>query len=329
MIWVCIGIVAFVIAAGYFAGVETGMYSINRLRVRFRAEQGQRGAIILQRLASDMERVVATTLVGSNLAIYAATAIVTEVLHARGEVHPELLATLLLTPASFIIAELLPKDLFARRREALMCPLAGSLAFFTWLLWPIVSLLRGLVGLLLRILRRPRSESEELFSRQGLMFSLADAAGLGNLTPTQRRMAHNIMQIEQLTVADAARPLSSAEVISVDTIPSQFLEHLRWIPFSRFPVYEGSRSHIIGTVYVFDLLYRQGELGESLRPYVKPPVLLDRRMRLYAALMQLRAARQRMGIVLDGSRPVALVTVNDLVQHIIGKLEQQSPHSQH
>ena len=64
-----IGIVAFTLLAGYFAGVETGMYSINRLRIRFRAEQGERGAIILQELAWDIERLLATTLVGHNMAL--------------------------------------------------------------------------------------------------------------------------------------------------------------------------------------------------------------------------------------------------------------------
>ena len=326
MIWTLLTVLCFVLLAGYFAGTEIGMYSVNRLRVRFRAEQGERGAVILQGLASNMNRVLATTLVGTNLAIYTATALMTGLFDGRGFAHSEVLATALLAPVGFVLAELIPKDLFQRRREALMCPLAAMFRFFTWLLWPIVAPLRAVIALLLAGLRQPREESDVLFSRQGLTFSLTDADGLGRLTPTQRRMARNIMQVERLTVGDVFRPLEDADMLPVHAPPPELLERARQRHFSRFPVYEGNPSNVIGTVNVFDLLCEGGDRPDSLRPYVKPTVLLDRQTGLHAALLELRAARQRMGIVADGSRAVGFVTIDDLVHQIVGKLEQQPDH---
>ena len=320
MIGILVGAAAFVLLAGYFSGVETGIYSINRLRVRFRAERGQRGAAILQRLVSDTERLVATTLVGHNLAIYAAAAVVTKALELRHLAQPEVVATALLTPFSFVLAELLPKDLFERQREGLMCPLAASVRFFTWLLWPIAAPLRMLVGVLLSALHRPRLQRDVLFSRPGLMFSLADANGLGQLTAAQRQMAQHIMQVEQSTVADACLPIGRVESVSLHTTPRELLERLRGKRYSRLPVYEADPSKIIGTVNVFDLLYHRGDVGRSLRPYVKPAIFLDQRTRLHAGLLRLRSSRQHIGIVVDGARPVGLVTLSDLVEQLVGKL---------
>ena len=321
-----IGIVACTLLAGYFSGIETGMYSINRLRIRFRAEQGERGAIILQKLASDMERLLATTLVGHNMAIHLATAILISLIRARSLEHAEIIATALLTPFAFVVAELIPKDLFERRREALLCPLAPSLRLVTLLFWPVVAPLRGAIHLLMKCLRRPQPESDLLFSRQGLMFSLADAAGLGRLTPAQRRMAQSIMEIEHLTVGGVRLPIERIRTASADTPPGELLEQLREAPLTRLPVYDpagvssSDPPRIIGTVNVFDLLYARGELADSLRPYVKPAVQLDAEMRLYPALMKLRAARQRMGMVVAGERTIGIITINGIVRRMLGEL---------
>ncbi len=326
MTWAVIGIVACTLLSGYFSGVETGMYSINRLRIRFRAEQGERGAIILQKLASDMERLLATTLVGNNMAINVATVILISLIEARSLEHAEIIATALLTPFAFVVAELIPKDLFERRREALLCPLAPSLRLVTLLLWPVVAPLRGAIHLLMKCLRRPQPEGDLLFSRQGLMFSLADAAGLGRLTPAQRRMAQSIMAIEHLTVGRVRLPIERIRTASADTSPGELLERLREDPLTRLPVYDatepgtGAPAQIIGTINVFDLLYARGELAGSLRPYVKPAVKLDTEMRLYPALMKLRAARQRMGMVGAGERTIGIITINDLVRRMLGEL---------
>jgi len=316
-----------IVASGFFSGSETGMYCFNRMRVRFRAEQGQRGAVILQRLASDLEHVLATILVGNNLTIYCAAAAVTGALGERDVAQPELLATIILTPLCFLLAELLPKDLFERKREALMCPLAPVLLFFTWLLWPIVAPLRALIRLLLSSFHRPREEGDVLFSRQGLTFSLADASGLGTLSAAQRRMAHNIMQVEKMTVADVFRPLDAAQTVSVEMRPEELLDLLRQRPYSRVPVYDANRERIVGIVNVFDVVCG-GDLGETLQPYVKPAMQLDRRTLLYEALLRLRAARQKMAVVVDGRQPIGIVTVNDLVHQSIGRLEPSHPSSE-
>ena len=322
MTWGIFAALMFVLAAGYFSGTETGMHAVNALRIRFRAEKGEKGAVTFQKLASNMEQVVATTLVGHNLMLYTATAIITRLFQSSGGMHPGIYATIVLTPVSFILAEVIPKDPFERRREALICPLAGSLRFFTWLLAPIVTPLRWMIGLLLSRWGESSHDHDALFSRQGMLFSFADASGLGVLTSEQRHMAQNIMKVEELTVADACRPLEGAATVSIDTLPRELIERVRSEPYTRLPVYENDPGQIIGTVNVFDLLCEGAGVGESLRPYVKPAIMIDRLTRLNTALVMLRSARQRLGIVVDGANTVGLVTINDLVYQIIGKLGQ-------
>jgi len=72
------------IYAGYFSGFETGLYTLNRIRLRHRREQGDPRAVVLDRLLAQPRRAIATTLVGHNLCVYLVTAITTKLYEGCG-----------------------------------------------------------------------------------------------------------------------------------------------------------------------------------------------------------------------------------------------------
>jgi len=121
-----------VISAGLFAGAETGIYQLSRLRLRLGIEKKQLSFVILGKSLRDSPALLLSMLIGTNLAHYLATSIVTYMLLTKvaAEHTAEVFATLLTAPVLFVFSELLPKNIFFYRADFLMPCIAPVLFAF-------------------------------------------------------------------------------------------------------------------------------------------------------------------------------------------------------
>ena len=204
-------LVLFALSA-FFSGSETGIYTVNRLRLRRMAHRGGRSARLLAWLLADPAGLLITFLLGNNIVNYVITAIVTKLyspLSSPGSFwrSPDILATFTLIAPLFLIGEMLPKNWFRRHAERLSYLAAWPLAATKGLLFPAVWLLRGLASLVptehspgagLGIPRISRSLLDQL---------LAHGRETGELTPEQERLARNVLRSGERRVGELARPV--------------------------------------------------------------------------------------------------------------------------
>ncbi len=126
------GVLFFMFLAGLFAGAETGIYQLSRLRLRLGIEQKQFSFVILAKALRDSGGLLISILIGTNLSYYIITSIVTYMLLRRvSSVHTaEFLATLITAPMLFVFSDLLPKSIFFYRADLLMPYVAPFLFTF-------------------------------------------------------------------------------------------------------------------------------------------------------------------------------------------------------
>ena len=111
---ILISVIVFaIILAGFFAGAETGIYQLSRLRLRLGTEKKRLSFVILGKCLRDSSALLISMLIGNNLSHYLATSVVTYVLLSKVEVAhtAELFATLITAPVLFVFAELIPKSI--------------------------------------------------------------------------------------------------------------------------------------------------------------------------------------------------------------------------
>ncbi|HNW93482.1 MAG TPA: DUF21 domain-containing protein, partial [bacterium] len=156
MLWLlgALALYAFcVVATGFFAGTETGMISLNKPRLRHLAENGNRRAQRILYWAQRQDTFIATTLIGTNLAIVTATAVITAVgIELFGPYRGSLIATVTSTVIVLIVAEVLPKAIFRQYANRLMMELAGLFHASTVLLLPFSYVFSFVAKLIFRIL---------------------------------------------------------------------------------------------------------------------------------------------------------------------------------
>jgi len=154
-------IVLAVALAGLFAGAETGIYQLSRLRLRLGIEKRRLSFVVLGKVMDDSTALLLSMLIGDNLAHYVVTSIVTVFLLSKlqAEQTAELFATFLTAPVLFVFSELIPKNIFFYRCDIIMPYIAPILfAFHKLFSWcGMVALLKNLSALFARLTGWPAS----------------------------------------------------------------------------------------------------------------------------------------------------------------------------
>jgi CBS domain containing-hemolysin-like protein len=272
------------------------------------------------------EEVVITMLLGTNVADYLATAFTAALLlHlAVAESLAEVYATLIVTPLILVFGGIIPKDWFRREADWLMYRLALPVEICVRLARAtgFVFLLRGLTHLLVRWIDPAHVEAQRsVLPRAQALRLLREGAVHGGLSKLQRDLMDRVVNLSHTSVSSVMVPRSRAALVAKDIPRGDLLRAVRMAHFSRLPIYDGSPTTIIGILNVYDVLTDTDE--RPIEVHMHEPFRLPASDSVAKALVRMQQARQVMAIVEDAQgRCVGLLTVKDLVQQIVGYIEQ-------
>ncbi len=312
---------AAVLAAAFHSGSETGLYCVNQLRARLRAEQGSAPARSLQHLLSRPRLAISTMLVGTNIGLYVATVVCTHQLRDTAlAARADLYSSLIMPPVLLIFAEIIPKSLFQHHAEKLMYRVARPLRVSEALFYPLSALLRAVSGLPYLLLGRRAPDRRPLVTDESFRFYLGRGAADGVLSSYQRRMAENILRLKSMRLGAALSPLEEVVMVAEGAPPGELHRLMREHRYSRIPVYRKERDDITGVVNVIDVASAPESAGpaELAREVMSLPLETS----VADALSRFRDAKEQFAVVTDEEgRAVGVVTVKDLVEEIVGELE--------
>lgn len=307
-----------------YSGLETGTYAVNKIRLDLRAESGSRRASRLRAMQRHPGRALIVLLVGNNFANYLASAGLLLVLTRRQWAHADGYSVAILTPLIFIFCELLPKNLFHRHSETLTYAFSGFLEFsrraFTAV--GIVGLIRALVWSVMRLAgRRIGPQDSPLLRGQHISSILAEGRASGALTHAQSVIAERVVNIGRVRLSDVMVPLQQAVLLPETVSAEQLREVLRAHGHPRVGIYSGRRDNVVGVLNVYDVLL--DESGSPAAAHVRPALTLPEEMRITEALLELQRRRNVIALVVSAEGGcVGLVSVKDLVEEIVGELEE-------
>jgi CBS domain containing-hemolysin-like protein len=306
------GLVIGLAAASVYAGLETGLYVLNRVRLELRAAQGERPA---QRLA---------LLVGNGAAAYLVTLSIVALLELAEAPHVGLYATLLAGPLLFTLGQVLPKNLFRVAGETLTYALSGVVtATMKVARWTGISpVLMFFSRAILWLPPGARTDPEQIDPRQRIATLLAEGHAQGVLTPIQSHIANRVVSLRSTRVREVMVPLARVAGIPVGISRERFGRALAALRHSRLPVWRDRPSNIVGIVNIYDVLFDENPAARPADHVTEPIRLLDQ-LSISQAMVTLQRAHQSMGLVVNAmDRLVGIVTVQDLIEEIVGELEE-------
>ncbi len=320
------------IAAALAAGTETALTSVGRLRVRFLAEQGSKGAAILQKLRADPNRYLSTVLFTNTLALIVAstsTTLLTDSLFTHWNVPSAwrlwlaLVVSFVLSVILLIAAEVTPKTLAIRYAERVALATAGPVdrlaSFLGPILWVVTIISRALTGG--RAARAPFLTEEELLT----LLHVSEEAGV--IEEQEHQMIHGIIEIGDKTVREIMVPRTDMVAIERTATLKDLVKVFKEHRHTRMPVYEEDLDHIVGLLHAKDLLLfytlsssEKFDMDQILRPIKFTP----EQKKVDELLLEMRTEKVHMMIVVDEYGGTAgLVSMEDLLEEIVGEIRDE------
>jgi len=312
MTWLAIA--ACLLVSFMFSGIEAGILSMNRVRLKHRLKLRDRAAITLNRLLGHPERLLVTVLLVTNLMNILAITLATQDFVKRfGDRRGYFAAFIIFLPVYLLGLELLPKSFFRRFPYRAVAALAGPLRLADTLLSPI-----HYVGAAVsRLLFGKRVEkSQKLFvAREDFKYFTIESERVGTLSKVERQMIHNVIDFRALKAADLMSPISETPTIAINTSLEDLIARTRETNRDRWPVLD-ENGKIAGLVETFEIAIEGRQRG-VVETYLRRIVHVSVDEPAFNILRKLRAARVTLAVVEKGAEQVGLVSWDALIRRLL------------
>ncbi|MBA4377582.1 MAG: hypothetical protein C0395_02845 [Gemmatimonas sp.] len=315
-------------ASAFFSGVETGLMSTSRIRLRtlLRRKPHPRAAA-LRRLLARIEDPVLSCLIGNNLVNVSFSAVLTAALAARYGDRSEFAAVAIATVLMVIFGEIIPKTVYREYPERLSLASVRPLRAVMLLLAPARWVLLAYSSLIDRLLPGRGHRAEGAVIGREAMHHLMSAHPAAAQDGRFNELLARCLALSDLNLDAVMTPWERVDSLPRAADAATCRRLAAASGYSRLPVLGDDQREVQGWVLVRDLL-----LSEAMRQDWRriPDALLrtcprvDREMSPWGLFEEMRWQRQQMAVVVDaGGNPLGMVTLEDLLEVLVGSIEDE------
>ncbi len=320
-------IVLFVLSAS-FSATEVALLAINKVRLRHLVEQQHRSAQLTFQVLTNLDRAIGTLLIANNLVNVSISAIGSWIcINAFGPEEGLLIATVGITILLLVLAEITPKMFAATHAEAVAFAMIRPLRVLMLILHPLAVFFTWVGRRLLRLFRIPTKRRSPLITEEEIKVMIQVGREEGVLAEHELHMLQRIFEFSDSVVREVMVPRERIAGVNLSAHPEDALDVLIEQGHSRIPVYRGSLDQIIGVIYARDVLamVRHGGLF-VLADLIRPALFVPETKRLAELLSEFQRDKKQIAIVQSAQgAAVGLVTIEDLLEEIVGEIHEDAP----
>ncbi|MBQ3094754.1 MAG: HlyC/CorC family transporter [Clostridia bacterium] len=305
--------------SAYFSATETAFSSLNRIRLKNMAENGNKRAGLVLSLADKFDSLLSTILVGNNIVNIGLSSIATVLfIQLFDETLGPTLATAVITVVVLIFGEISPKSLAKESPEAFAMASAPFMRVLVWLLTPINWLFSQWKKLLTKLFRSSNAPS---ITEEELLTIVEEAEQDGGIGESESELIRSAIEFNDLLAVDIFTPRVDVEAVSVTADKQTIAEKFNETGFSRLPVYEDTVDTIVGIIHLKDFYVQVYHQDQPLKSIIKPAVFITRSMKIYDLLRLLQKEKAHMAVIADEyGGTVGIVTMEDILEELVGEI---------
>ena len=310
-----------ILLSAFFSATETAFSSVNKTKLRTKAQEGDAGAKRALDLAENFDKVLSTILVGNNLVNITLSSlcliIFTQVLTGNANLAATI-STAVTTVLVLIFGEITPKLIAKEKSYGASIALSYPIKFFMILLWPITIVFSGLKELIRKIFKL---ENDEKITEEELLTIVEEAQEDGALNENETQLISSSIEFDDVLVEDILVPRVGVIAVSLDMpmekIKKLFLEY----NFSRMPVYNGTIDAIVGMIHNIDF-FAALERGETnIKNAISPVAYATEHMKISTLLTNMQKQKVHMAIVVDEyGGTLGIATLEDILEELVGEI---------
>ncbi len=307
-------------ASAFFSGIETGIISINRLRLMHRARNGSPSAKIIEGFLRQTDRLLGTTLVGNNLVNVVVATLSAAIAEERWGRDAQVVSGLAVAITVLVFGEYLPKAWFTSRPLERCLPFARTLRVIEVLLKPLATF-----AMLVTQWTTPqnrKSKRTQFVTREHLHLLTRDSEAGGQISTFERLMISRVLDMQVKTAAEVMTPINKVAHVFDDATTADAIACVRTKGHMKIPVFTADYSRCLGVIHMQDVLANMLESGqEPIARHLKPPFFIADTVRADDVLPLLRRNRQHLALIRNaGGRILGIVTIENILKILVGNL---------
>lgn len=320
MIWGLLAFVVLLLLSAFFSAAETAFTALSPVQIQNLRDKHRKTGRLIEKMTLRMDIVITTLLIGNNLVNIGAASLVTSMTIELFGNDTVGYSTGILTLLILIFGEVTPKQIAIVHTEALVLFSARPIRFLSLVFRPIVWVMTGLSGLVMRLLGRKKTRG---LSLEVLIQTISAMENLGVLGKQENLLVRNVLRISETPVKAFFTHRTDVFSLNAQMTIHEALPEILLLGFSRVPVYSGTRENIIGIVLSKEILRRvdQDQRELKLSQILSQPLFVPQSKKAKDMLVQFQKYNGKMAIVLDEYGGLAgLVTREDVLEEIMGEL---------
>ena len=311
-------LVILVILSAFFSATETAFTSLNRIRLKSRADSGNKRAALTLRIAEDYDKLLSTNLIGNNIVNISASTVGTVLFTKLFLDYGPLVSTVVLTVVILVFGEISPKSMAKENAEAFAMFAAPIMRVLMTVLAPVNYLFAQWKKLLSRIFRK---SEEEGITEEELITMVDQAENEGGLDQHEGQLIRSAIEFNDLEVEEILTPrvdiVAAEDTATMDEIAAIFAEN----GYSRLPIYHDTIDNIIGVIHEKDFHAARYHCQEDVSAIVSNVLYTTGSTKISDLLRILQRAKAHMVIVVDEyGGTEGLCTLEDIVEELVGEI---------
>ncbi len=317
-------LIALLVLSALFSSSETALTTVNRIRIRTLAGQGDKRAMTLLAVLQNPEKMLSVILIGNNVVnLYASSLATTVTLSLFGSKMVGV-ATGILTLAVLVFGEVAPKTMASRNAEQIALRAAGPVKVLMWLFTPLVFVVNNLARLVMKLFGADRPGKRELMTAEELRTIVQVGHEDGVIENSERKMIDNVFDFGDRSARDIMIPRIDMTCIDMEAGYDELMEVVREEKYTRIPVYKESADTIVGILNIKDLLFRAQDKPFRIAELMRKPLFTYEQKKTSELMVEMRKNYTNLAIVLDEYGVTAgMVTMEDILEEIVGEIRDE------
>ena len=288
------------------------------------ADEGNRRAEKLLKILENPGKMLSTILIGNNVVNISTTSLATTLtIRIFGSVFVGL-ATGLLTILILLFGEIVPKTAANINSENLALRVAPTIAVLMFILTPVIFIVDKLSGFFFKLMGIDADSSYNPMTENELKTYVEVSHEDGAIESEEREMILNVFDLGDSLARDIMVPRIDMTMVDVDASYNKLQNLFRNTLYSRIPVYEEDKDHIIGTVNLKDFFLVRKSIDFSIRSIMRETYYTYETKKTDDLLIEMRESANNMAIVLNEyGAAVGLITLEDLLEEIVGEIRDE------
>ena len=314
--------VALVILVGFsafFSASETAFSSLNQIRLKSRAEDGDSSAARVLAMAEQYDKLLSTILIGNNIVNIAAASIGTILFtQMLGAERGATMSTIVLTIIVLIFGEVTPKSLAKEMPEKVATAVSPFLVLLMALMTPLTWLFTKWKKLLGHFVH---SGEADTITEGELMTMVSEAENDGELTDRESELIRSAIEFDDVEVEEILTPRVDVVAVEDDIPLEELAQTFAESGYSRLPVYHGTIDNIIGVVHEKDFYIARLKKATKIDDLVVPTLYTTGSTQISQLLRTLREQHHHLAVVVDEyGGTEGIITLEDILEELVGEI---------